>query len=190
MTNAAPANPRWSPERLDVKSMARSAGQIQGDFPRKRFPRLMTEVVAGADSGEPDGVLWQAKAELRADAQGEDSEIWLHLQVNTSVPLQCQRCLGPVDMALMVDRWFRFVADEDTALAQDDESDEDLLVLQPSMSLLELIEDELLMELPLVPMHEVCPVKVVLQAQDPTFGAGSMAEERANPFAALAKLKK
>lgn len=188
--NAAPVSPRWSPERLDVKSMARSAGQIEGDTPLHTFPRLMSETRASDASGDPESVQWHAVAELRTDDKGESTEIWLHLQVTTSVPLQCQRCLSPFDVKLEVDRWFRFVPDEDTALAEDDESEEDLLVLQPSMSLLELIEDELLMELPLVPMHDVCPVDVVLQAQDPAWDVDSEPSEMKNPFAVLAKLKK
>jgi len=49
-----------------------------------------------------------------------------------------------------------------------------------------LIEDEFLMELPLVPLHETCPEPVRLSAADPDFEHESPQE---NPFAVLARLK-
>ena len=43
------------------------------------------------------------------------------------------------------------------------------------------------MELPITPRHDVCPQDVPLSAQDPDFDSAE--KERANPFAALAKLR-
>ena len=81
----------------------------------------------------------------------------MHLQVQATFPMQCQRCMGPVDVPLQVDQWFRFVADEATAEALDDEVEEDLLAISREFDLHELIEDELLMALPVVPRHEGVP---------------------------------
>ncbi|MDT4859347.1 hypothetical protein FQZ97_938540 [compost metagenome] len=53
-----------------------------------------------------------------------------------------------------------------------------------------MLEDELLMELPLVPLHETCPVPVVMSTSDPMTGLEDGEPERKNPFAGLAKLKK
>lgn len=184
------SNSPWMPERLDVRSLAQANGQVKGQEGLARFPRLAGEVL---EPGSPAGaveVQWQAVGEMRAASQGGQPEIWLHLEAAATLPIQCQRCLGPVDTPLQVDRWFRFVADEATAEAQDDESEEDVLALEPRMSLIQLIEDELLMELPLVPMHETCPVPVVMQAQDPGVEAAQADAQRENPFAALARLKK
>ena len=89
-----------------------------------------------------------------------------------------------------MDRWFRFVANEAAAEAEDDDCEEDLLALEPRPNLHELLEDELLMELPLVPMHEVCPVLVVMQAADPGVGHADDEPQRRPPFAELARLKK
>jgi uncharacterized protein len=132
-------------------------------------------------------VDWQASAELRMGAAGQ-MDTWLHLQANTAVPLTCQRCMGAVQTPLQVDQWYRFVATEEIAMAEDDASEEDLLVMAPQFDLLALLEDELLMALPLVPMHDECPVL-------PTFSAGVIElpageAEKPNPFAALAQLKK
>ena len=73
-------------------------------------------------------------------------------------------------------------------MAEDDASEEDLLVMTPQFDLLALLEDELLMALPLVPMHDECPVM-------PAFNAGRLEmpddiPEKPHPFAALAQLKK
>jgi len=37
-------------------------------------------------------------------------QLWLHLALDLSMPLTCQRCLGPVDIALAVKQSLRFVA--------------------------------------------------------------------------------
>ena len=112
----------------------------------------------------------------------------MHLTANTGLPLTCQRCLTVVDTPLQVDQWYRFVATEEIAMAEDDEADEDLLVLEPQFDLLALLEDELLMALPVVPMHEHCPSEPAMQA-DTSENAG-ITGEKPNPFAVLAQLKK
>jgi uncharacterized protein len=86
------------------------------------------------------------------------------------------------------DRQFRFVANEELAAIEDEESEEDVLVLSKSFNLLELIEDELLMSMPPAPKHDVCPKVVKLQAADPNFVDDPV--EKANPFAVLQQLKK
>lgn len=135
-------------------------------------------------------VNWQAWAELRPGADAEN-DVWLHLQAKASVPLTCQRCMGIVATPLEVDQWYRFVATEDIAMAQDDESEEDLLVMEPQFDLLAVLEDELLMALPLVPMHDECPVAPMLQAgEDALADEAGEKGEKPNPFAVLAQLKK
>jgi uncharacterized protein len=84
------------------------------------------------------------------------------------------------------ERSFRFVADEATAAALDDESEEDFLVISRDFDALALVEDELILALPLVPLHEVCPEVLPMSVADPEFEAAS---ERPNPFGVLAGLK-
>ena len=124
-------------------------------------------------------VNWEAMAELRAGS-GDQEDVWLHLQADTAVPLTCQRCMGVVDTSLTVNQWYRFVATEEIAMGEDDESEEDLLVMEPQFDLLAVLEDELLMALPLVPMHEQCPVAPVLSAG--TIELPQEAGEKPNPF--------
>ena len=143
-------------------------------------------------------VNWKAMAELRPGVQAEE-DVWLHLTANTSVPLTCQRCMGTVGMPMEIDQWYRFVATEAIAMAEDDESKEDLLVMEPHFDLLALLEDELLMSIPLVPMHGECPVAPVMQvgeealapktSGDSTNREDGQLGEKPNPFAVLAHMK-
>lgn len=175
---------KFDPLHLDVKAFAQSAGRLEGASPLGQWPRLAQEQMAG---GEPGGdVRWRLRGHTQPVTAGAD-EIWLDLEAEVALPMQCQRCLTPVSMAVQAERSFRFVADEATAAALDDESEEDVLVLSREFQALELVEDELIMALPLVPLHDECPVAVQMAAADPEVDA---AEARPNPFAALASLKK
>ena len=149
--------------------------------------RLSAETVVIGDATAP--VRWQCRGEMRLDARGK-SVPWLHLRVEAALVQTCQRCLGPVSESLEVDRWFRFVADEATAELEDEDSEEDVLALEPRPDILGLVEDELLMALPLVPLHDTCPVSVPMQAGELADMGESEQSVRKNPFQALAQLKK
>lgn len=172
------------PSRLNLTALAQSGQALAGHTPLADLPRLAADVPA--DAPPAPAVNWQAQAELRVLAGGAE-QLWLRLHARACVPLSCQRCLAPVALDLDVDRWFRFVDTEAQAQAQDDEVEEDLLVLEPQFDLLSLLEDELLMSLPLVPMHEACPHPPVLQVPEE---AAQPQASKPHPFAALASLKK
>src|SRR5262249_20365248 len=92
---------------------------------------------------------------------------------------------------LDVDRRIRFVADPEQAEALDAELEDDVLELQRHMDLRELVEDELLLALPLVPRHEgACPQPLPMNSGASGVDDGSSPAEVPHPFAALAKLKK
>ena len=61
-----------------------------------------------------------------------------------------------------------------------------MLVLSRQFDLRELVEDELLLTLPIVPKHEQCPA--LLPSAAPGLAAEDVAP--AHPFAALAALKR
>jgi len=174
----------FSAQRLDVKAFAQAGAKLAGHDSLLKYERLALE----AKGLHPDLLVdWQAEGELRT-ALGGMSQVWLHLKVRAIFPMECQRCLTPVDIPLEVDRAFRFVADEATAEALDDESEEDLLAMSREFDLRELIEDELLMALPVVPKHDECPTAVPLASSDDDFEEASAVKP--NPFAALAGLRK
>jgi uncharacterized protein len=177
--------------RLNVKAFAREGPSLQGQLSLAQFTRLAELALSPAEStlkdpGQSAQVSWDIQAELVPVSDG-DPQIWMHLKAEVDLPMQCQRCMGPVTLAVKADASFRFVSDEATAEAEDDESEEDLLVLTPELNVLELIEDELIMSAPLVPKHEKCPILVPMSAVDEAFEEALKA--RPNPFAALAQLK-
>ena len=174
------------PSRLNMKAFAQEGVALAETTPLQNMERRAEEAQGlQADST----VQWRALGELRPRT-GADDEVWLHLQAQATVPLTCQRCMGVVETPVDVDQWYRFVANEDIAMAEDDQSEEDLLVMEPQFNLLAVLEDELLMALPLVPMHEECPVTPKLQAGDiAEEGAADEPGKKPNPFAVLAQLK-
>ena len=173
---------------LNLQALTDSSVPLTDRTPLHLLERLANEI----HRLEPDFFIdWQVKAELRPGASGP-ADTWLQLRADTTVSLVCQRCMGPAQTQLHVDRWYRFVDTEDIAMAEDDASEEDLLVMAPQFDLLALLEDELLMALPLVPMHDECPVLPAfsagaLEADDPS---NDVAQHKPHPFAALAQLKK
>ena len=175
----------FSVNRLDIKAFAQQEAALEGELPLGQLPRLLADDLRGqAAAAEP--VRWVLDGEW-VGSSGGAGQAWLHLHAETQMQMQCQRCMRPVDVAVESSRSFRFVKDEATAAAMDDDSDEDLLVLEPLTDALELIEDELLMALPMVPMHEVCPVDVKLESATQDFDDSPT--EKTNPFAALASLR-
>jgi uncharacterized protein len=96
----------------------------------------------------------------------------LHLHIKTKLPVICQRCLDEmhVDMDLSLDYLISNVA-----INELDENDEmDWLEANNEMDLQELIEDELLLAMPIAPVHEKNCNKLSMQSG-----------EKPNPFAIL-----
>ena len=128
---------------------------------------------------------WRAVGQQRM-VQGSEPEIWLHIQGDTVVRLECQRCLQPMNEVLRADRYLRFVAGEDEAARLDEDSEDDVLALVARLDLFELLEDELILALPLVPRHGTCPQPLDMA---PASAVARPDESRPHPFAALAALR-
>jgi uncharacterized protein len=173
----------FDPTRLHVEAFAAEGGELEGRWPLAGFDRLCASAAAERRPIAPDEVAWQARGE-RVALRGGEHETWLHLAAETKIALQCQRCLAPVDVVLAIERKFLFVPGEDTAAQLDASHEDDVLALTRALDLRELVEDELLLALPLVPLHDACPAPLSIVADEGT------AQERPNPFAALAALKR
>jgi uncharacterized protein len=170
------------PRSVDIALLARQGTTLSGSWSLARFERLCEEAHSQARPAAADQLRWQASGETRPVRSGE-AEVWLHLKAAGSLSLVCQRCLQAVGTPLEVDRSFRFVRDEQQALALDADLEEDVLVLSRTFDLIDLIEDECLLALPLVPRHDACPNPLKAPGDPIVF------EERPNPFQALGALK-
>lgn len=174
------------PLRLDVLAFTADGGMLQGEWPGAELTRLDESQSPPQDIASLP-VQWHLQGERVAVPVGEP-ERWLRLKASTAAWLTCQRCLQPFEVPLAVDRRIRFVRDEAQAEALDAESEDDVLAVPRWLDARELIEDELLLALPLVPRHEQCPqaLPMSVEADEPDSAAP---EERPNPFAVLKALK-
>ncbi len=101
----------------------------------------------------------------------------LRLSVTGNVRLRCQRCLGDVGFPLRLEAQLELAAGEAEILAAED--DIDRVVAGRDMNVADLVEEELILALPMAPKHEQCRAAAGAEA-----GAGPSA------FQALAALKK
>ncbi len=166
-------------------AFATEGGQLTGHWPGASLARLAESQTPPNDVPLPE-VTWSAHGEWLPAAGGE-GEWWLSLSAQSPVWLTCQRCLQPFEVPLALERRLRFVRGEAEAEALDADSEDDVLALSRSLDLRELIEDELLLALPIVPRHEVCPQPLPMAV-----GEEDLEEdvpERPHPFAALQALK-
>src|SRR5690349_21033837 len=172
----------FDPLHLDVAAFAAERGVLEGRWPLRSLARLVETAAPEASPTDADDVEWRVEGDAEHPSEG-GTETWLRLQARAAIAMSCQRCLAPVPMRLDVDRRILFVpGGEEAAAEADAEREEDVLPLTRSLDLRELVEDELLLAQPIVPVHEVCP--------EPLPYAGEAADRPAeNPFAALAALK-
>jgi uncharacterized protein len=171
--------------RLDVAALAASGGELGGQWQARDLPRL-----SATQSAPDDLVLAPIQWRLRGHSRpvtGAPAQTWLHLEASTEVWLTCQRCLQAFCLPLAPAVDLQFVRGEDRAAELDAEVEHDVLALGAAIDARELVEDELLLAVPLVPRHEHCPAPLPHSAAggpEPTPAA------QPSPFAALAGLKR
>jgi uncharacterized protein len=168
-----------------------------------------------ADAPDRDTLFtWQAEGSTQPELQDDGTEAaqpYLRLAVHGAAWLECQRCLAPYEQAFDIEAAYRIVATE--AQAEEfplDEEELDVIVGSRQFDLTGLIEEELLLSLPLVPKHDACPqvhesllsgaagehAVDLSEIEDENEGAEvSGSDEQAdagkpNPFAALEALKR
>jgi uncharacterized protein len=192
------------PRQLDVFEFARSGRQAAGVVRVSQLPRMLNEVPAEVpEAGRDTAFTWQAEGSTQPELQDDGTEgpqPYLRLAIHGVAWLECQRCLAPYEQAFNVDSIYRIVATEAEADEFPLEEDEvEVIVGSRQFDLVDLIEEELLLSLPLVPKHDVCPQvheslvsgasgeEGEVAEQEP--GAAGDEPERPNPFAALRSLK-
>lgn len=163
------------PLHIDPLRLARAGAQLRGHMPvagMERFAPLLAEVQGEAEVALDFGVDVERRAFVR-------------LQLRAEVALVCQRCLGSVRHTMEVERLLGMVSSEAQAEKLPD-SYEPLYVTEEPLFLREVIEDELILSLPIVPRHaagECAPVVTEVGTDNETGVA------RENPFAVLVGLK-
>ena len=92
------------------------------------------------------------------DARGRPR---LHCTVKADVEMLCQRCLKPISVTIDSDRPLYLAASEaeadrlESVLADEDI---EVMVTGQTLDLAGVVEDEVLLSLPIVPMHDDCEI--------------------------------
>jgi len=111
---------------------------------------------------------------------------YLQGHLETNVMLQCQRCMGSFKYGIISDLLVGIVHTEEEA-AELSATYDPVIAKEGMLILSDVIEDELIISLPIVPMHDLpaCKVKLPLVAS-----SGSAAEvEKSNPFNVIELLR-
>jgi uncharacterized protein len=190
--------------RLPLRDFCRHNTVLELDLAAAQLPRFSAAL--HSPLAEPAHVNLSANEQRRADGSVAHE---LAISVSATVQLECQRCLEAFSQPLASTSRFVLVKDEAAADAyeaqQADASSADTAAADTELELapeplpadqpcdvMALIEDELLLALPLVARHTVCPKELVPGLLGAVTLDAVPAEPavRVSPFAALGNLKK
>jgi DUF177 domain-containing protein len=170
------------PAQLDPwQAVAREAA-FAGSVALADLPRLR-EVLVGAALDAAAPATYEIA--FRRDEAGRPVVLG---SVRALLPLECQRCLGVMEHS--VDARIRLMLTQGPNLAEPPEPYEALPVTDDRVRPAELIEDELLLSLPQIPMHPVGVCRTALQTSVPRGAEDDEVDaDRPKPFAVLAGWK-
>jgi uncharacterized protein len=168
------------PDWFDPPRLASQAREIKGFLPLAEMPRL-SAVLADSGGRAAARFLFTRAAGLPARLTGH---------VEAVLRVQCQRCLEPMDLPVSHAIDARLVSEGTEAEAIPDHEDA-VWVEARGLSLHTLVEDELLLSLPVVALHgrgSTCAEAALREfAQADVIRA--QREDDSNPFAILQTLK-
>ena len=165
------------PPHVDPRKLADRGATREGALPLASLTRLCEPLV------ETDGVV---RAKLVFDREERRVAV-IRSELSVEVKMICQRCLEPATFVIDSECSYLVVKDDsaDRAVPQGYEA---LEVGEEPLDLLTLIEDELLLALPIVPVHDPEECQQPAGLDEPELEQGE--ETRPNPFSVLAQLKR
>lgn len=134
-------SPPWS-QPLDVDRLSRGEAEIDFDVPLAELPRLRSRIA---------GISGSVRGTARFGQQSGFAVVELSLA--GSARLQCQRCMQAMELGIESTTHVALILAEADA-ADVPEEREPVLALEGRISAGELVEEELLLALPIVPLHE------------------------------------
>lgn len=169
------------PEHISLDKWADTGFKWSGEVDPNSFERLATTLSAEHD---------QSNTQLNAELYRRNNVLHLAFTLTGNVWLTCQRCLQPVAVDLSDDYNIALLENDSQVRLIDEEQDylllDEIVTEQSPERLLpfkKLVEDEILLKIPMAPKHDDCEMSVE------QFGEIPEEEENENPFAALASLK-
>ena len=157
---------------IDSLDFARNGQKINGEVQIVELPRLLD-------------VLENSQGALSYAVRGGLDKLGnplLDFSITGNCRLRCQRCLNSLDYAIQLDS--RLLLRDQAGLDEldNDENEFDSILAEAHLDVLDLLEEEILLSLPIAPRHELGACQVA----DGDAGAYN---KEPQPFAVLAKLK-
>ncbi|MFT4198501.1 MAG: DUF177 domain-containing protein [Pseudoxanthomonas sp.] len=166
--------PAQVPESVDAWRMVSARRGFQGRAPLASLQRLK-------------GLLFDAEGEVAFALEFDRDSLqvaYVELRINARLPLQCQRSLTRFELPVAIVQRLGLIRDEADEAAMPPGYEALLVPADGYLRPLDLVEDELVLAVPAVPMDPDTPaVELELPPRQEDLA-------QAGPFAALAALKK
>lgn len=166
------------PTQVNPLRLAENAAQLHGYLPIRDMAMLIKSLSDDAGKAEVD-------LAFGIDEQGVK---YVQGHVEAAVNLQCQRCLEPFHYEIITDFLSGLITNE-AAAKQLPERFDPCLFKDNELNIKDLIEEELILSLPIVPMHDRDHCKKTLPM---SWGEEENANspERESPFKVIESLKR
>jgi Predicted metal-binding, possibly nucleic acid-binding protein len=158
--------------RFDAFELAAAGTDLAGQVDARSLPRAADQLAEGADAAP---IAWR----ISGGRDGTGRPL-LTVRLDGAVPLVCQRCLQPFDAAV-AQRTDLLLARDEAELARLDAEETEVVLANTTLDPRNLVEDELLLSLPLSPRHDEDACAAARRAMP--------ADAKRSPFAGLAALK-
>jgi uncharacterized protein len=166
------------PGSVDALKLCQQGVTVVGFLPLANLQRLASQLY-----------LAEGNVQVRLSfGLDEQSRKTVNGQLEATLPLVCQRCLERLDSAIDTEFALALVWNDDQA-AQLPRTLDPVLMESEELDLLGIVEDELLLALPLVAVHEQGSCEPPALLGESILGDEHQAGEKVNPFQVLAALK-
>jgi len=158
--------------RFDAFELAAAGTDLVGEVDARSLPRAADQLAEGTDAAP---IAWR----ISGGHDGAGRPL-LTVRLDGVVPLTCQRCLQPFGAAVAQQTDLLLARDE-AELARLDAEETEVVLANTTLDPLNLVEDELLLSLPLSPRHDEDACAAARRAMPD--------DAKRSPFAGLAALK-
>ncbi len=168
------------PTSIDPIRLADRGTRLAGTIPLRRMKRLL------AYCHSADGVV---SADLEFSRDRQQGVRLIRGQVAVAIEIICERCLEP--MTLQLESSVELLVYTAGQEVLDDQ--EDVLIAGESVSLDEIIENELILSMPMIPAHPQDKCTARINTTEPDVGHSETQPAQGDdgsPFAKLEKLKR
>ena len=168
------------PSYVDTRKVFQSDGKLTGSISLDRLGRFR-EVLASSNA--------EINVELEFSLNRSKQRL-ITGKVSAKVEVECQRCLEPVQIEFQ-DNISLALLRKESDIAKLDDSLDPWLVEDHKLSLAELVEEQLLLAMPIVSTHDDlnCLVRLEYEKAQPNASAAEEPANGNNPFAVLKTLK-